>query len=61
MVSITINKHVYKPSVQDIMDKYYEMFHGKNRGNKLFQQTRGCSGLGHRWVNWMRLVLSEEE
>ena len=19
---------------------------------KLFQQTRGCSGLGHRWVNW---------
>ena len=34
MVSIMINKHVYKPSVKDIMDKYYEMFRGKNRGNK---------------------------
>jgi hypothetical protein len=30
MVSIMINKHVYKPSVKDIMDKYYEMFRGKN-------------------------------
>ena len=34
MVSIMINKNVYKPSVKDIMDKYYEMFRGKNRGNK---------------------------
>ncbi len=34
MVSIMINKHAYKPSVKDIMDKYYEMFRGKNRGNK---------------------------
>ena len=34
MVSILINKHAYKPSVKDIMDKYYEMFRGKNRGNK---------------------------
>ena len=34
MVSIMINKHVYNPSVKDIMDKYYEMFRGKNRGNK---------------------------
>ena len=34
MVSIMINKHTYKPSVKDIMDKYYEMFRGKNRGNK---------------------------
>ena len=30
MVSIMINKHAYKPSVNDIMDKYYEMFRGKN-------------------------------
>ncbi len=34
MVSIMINKHTYKPSVKDIMDKYYEMFRDKNRGNK---------------------------
>ena len=34
MVSIMINEHAYKPSVKDIMDKYYEMFRGKNRGNK---------------------------
>ncbi len=34
MVSIMINKHSYKTSVKDIMDKYYEMFRGKNRGNK---------------------------
>ncbi len=34
MVSIMINKHVYNPSVKDITDKYYEMFRGKNRGNK---------------------------
>ena len=34
MVSIMVNKHAYKSSVQDIMDKYYEMFRGKNQGNK---------------------------
>ena len=34
MVSIMINTHTYKPSVKDIMDKYYEMFRDKNRGNK---------------------------
>ncbi len=33
MVSIMLNKLVYKPSVKDIMDKYYEMFHGKNSAN----------------------------
>ncbi len=34
LVSIMINKHVYKSSVKDIMDKYYEMFRDKNRGKK---------------------------
>ncbi len=34
MVSIMVNKLTYKPSVKDIMDKYYEMFHDKNSGNK---------------------------
>ena len=34
MVSIMVNKYVYKPSVQDIMDKDYEMFRGKNQGDK---------------------------
>ena len=34
MVSIIVNKHTYKSSLQDVMDKYYEMFHGKNRPNK---------------------------
>ena len=35
MVSIMINKHTYTPSVKDIMDKYYEMFRDKSRGNKV--------------------------
>ncbi len=35
MVSIMINNHVYKSSVKDIMDKYYEMFRDKNRTNKI--------------------------
>ena len=34
MVSIMVNKLVYKPSVKDIMDKYYKMFRGKKSANK---------------------------
>jgi len=34
MVSIIVNKHVYKPFLQDIMKKYYDMFRGKNQANK---------------------------
>ena len=34
MVSIMVNKLAYKPSVKDIMDKYYEMFRDKNSVNK---------------------------
>jgi hypothetical protein len=34
LVSIMVNKHAYKPSLKDIMDKYYEMFHGRNHTNK---------------------------
>ena len=34
MVSIMFNKHAYKSSLQDVMDKYYEMFRGKNHPNK---------------------------
>ena len=34
MVSIMVNNLVYKPSVKDIMEKYYEMFWGKNSVNK---------------------------
>jgi hypothetical protein len=34
MISIMVNKLAYNPSVKDIMDKYYEMFRGKNLGNK---------------------------
>ena len=33
MVLIMVNKHVYTPSLKGIMDKYYEMFRGKNQGN----------------------------
>ena len=35
MVSIMVNKFTYKPSVEDIMDKNYEMFRGKNSSNKV--------------------------
>jgi hypothetical protein len=34
MVSIMVNKLVYKPSVKDIMHKYYEMFPGTSSVNK---------------------------
>ena len=34
MVSIMVNKLAYKPSVKDFMDKYYEMFRGKDSANK---------------------------
>jgi len=34
LVSIMVKKLVYKPSVKDIMDKYYEMFRGENSANK---------------------------
>ena len=34
MVSIMVNKNVYKSSLKDIMDKYYKMFRGKNHTNK---------------------------
>ena len=34
MVSIMVNKLTNNPSVKDIMDKYYEMFRGKNSANK---------------------------
>jgi hypothetical protein len=34
MVLIMFNKLAYKPSVKDIMDKYYEMFRGKNSANR---------------------------
>jgi hypothetical protein len=36
MVSIMVNKLAYKPSVKDIMDKYYEMFRGKSVNKKDF-------------------------
>ena len=33
-LAIMVNKLAYKPSVKDIMDKYHEMFRGKNSANK---------------------------
>jgi hypothetical protein len=33
IVSIMVNKLAYKPSVKDIMDKYDEIFRGKNSAN----------------------------
>jgi hypothetical protein len=38
MVSIMVNKHSFKPSLHDIIEKFYEMF-------------RGGPGLGRRCVN----------
>ena len=34
IVSIMVNKHEYDPSLKDILDKYYEMFRGRNHTNK---------------------------
>ena len=32
--TIMVKKYTYKPSLKDVMDKYCEMFRGKNHGNK---------------------------
>ncbi len=34
MVLIMVNKYAYTPSLQVVMDKFYEMFRGKNHPNK---------------------------
>ncbi len=56
-----INKHVYKTSVKDIMDKYYEMFRGKNRGNKADFFNKPEDVQDSDTDGWTGLVLSEEE
>jgi hypothetical protein len=45
-VSIMVNKHLYKSSLKDIMDKYYEMFRGRNHTNKtdFFNRTEDSDG-----------------
>jgi len=43
MVSIMVNKYVYKPSLKEVMDKYYEMFRGMNHVNKTDFFNRGVS------------------
>ncbi len=37
------HKHKYNPSLKDIMDKYYEMFRGRNHTTKK-----------EEWVVWER-------
>ncbi len=41
-----VNKHLYKSSLKDIMDKYYEMFRGRNHTNKtdFFNRTEDSDG-----------------
>ena len=62
MVSIMVNKLAYKPSVKDIMEKYYEMFRGKNQSDEMKKDllnspnipdhsNQDVTGLGRRWVN----------
>ena len=58
MVSVMVNDLAYNTSVEDIMDKYYEMFRGNNQmkqRKKIFQQSRQPRplglGLGRSWVN----------
>ena len=56
MVSIMVNKQEYKPSLHDIMEKYYEMFRSKNQGGKkrILQHSRQSRSLGpelgRRWM-----------
>ena len=58
MVSVMVNDLAYNTSVEDIMDKYYEIFRGNNQmkqRKKIFQQARQPRplglGLGRSWVN----------
>ena len=58
MASIMVNKHACKPSLYDIVDKYYEMFRGKNQSetktktSKPSRQSQALGPrLGHRWEN----------
>ena len=54
MVSIMVNKLTYKPSVEDIMDKYYEMFRGKNLSNNkdffICPDSQKSFRLNEEWV-----------
>ncbi len=60
--SQTANNHTYKPSLKDIMDKYYEMFRGKNHGNKTDFFNRTEDSDSEVWTRLKRSwVLSEEE
>ena len=61
MVSIMVKKHAYKPSLKDIMDKYYEMFRGRNHANKTDFVNRTEDSDADVWTRLRSWVLSEEE
>jgi hypothetical protein len=57
-----VNKYAYKPSLKDIMDKYYEMFRGRNHTNKTVFFNRTEDSDTYAWTRLRRSwVLSEEE
>ncbi len=56
-----VNKHVYRPSLKDIMDKYYEMFRGRNPTNKTDFSNRTEDSDTDAWTRLRSWVLSEEE
>ena len=61
MVSIMVNNLDHKPSVKDIMDKYYEMFRGRNHTNKTDFFNRTEDSDSDAWTRLRSWVLSEEE
>ena len=56
-----VNKHAYKPSLKDIMDKYYEMFRGRKHTNKTDFFNRTEESDADEWTRLRSWVLSEEE
>jgi hypothetical protein len=61
VVSIMVNKHAYKPSLKDNMDKYYELFRGRNHKNKTDFFNRTEDSDADAWTRLRSWVLSEEE
>ena len=41
LVMLSVNKKVYKPTVEKIKDKYYEMFRGKGGEGMEVEETKG--------------------
>jgi hypothetical protein len=59
MVSIMVNKFTCEPFVKDIMDKYYEMFRGKNPGEGWRTKRNNSTSKGSKVRSHWEVVLED--